>query len=89
MEKMLSIAEARRALNRLPEELDGAAESSMVAITRRGRPVLAVLPWAQYEALMETLDVLGDQEQTAALREAIRALDKNEGIAWHNAGEPS
>jgi prevent-host-death family protein len=82
MEKMLSIAEARRALNRLPEHFEQTPDTSVVAVTRRGKPVLAVLPWAQYEALVETLEVLADEKQTSALRQAIAECDAGGGIAW-------
>ncbi len=86
MEKMLSIAEARRALNRLPEHFEQTPDTRVVAITRRGKPVLAILPWEQYEALVETLEVLGDEEQTSALRRAIAECDAGGSLAW-NASE--
>ena len=66
----LTITEARQALLDLPERMAKAHEK-VVHVTRRGRPVLAVLPWDLYESLVETLEVLGDPEMTAALRESI------------------
>ena len=42
-----------------------------VGITRRGRPVLAVMPWELYESIVETLEVLSDPELTAALRASL------------------
>ena len=86
MEKTYSIAEARRVLNRLPEHFAEAPDTSAVAVTRRGRPVLAVLPWAQYEALMETLEVLGDEVQTSALRQAIAECDVGGSSSWSAEG---
>jgi antitoxin YefM len=82
MEKMLSMAEARRALNKLPEHFVESPDTSTVAVTRRGRPVLAVLPWDHYEALMETLEVLGDEAQTNALRQAIAECDAGDSVPW-------
>ncbi len=87
MEKAYSIAEARRALNRLPELFDKDPDTSAVAVTRRGRPVLAVLSWAQYEALVETLEVLGDEAQTDALRQAIAECDAGSMAPWRAAEE--
>ncbi len=82
MEKLFSIAEARRALNKLPEHFAEHPDTSAVAVTRRGRPVLAVLPWDHYEALVETLEVLGDEAQTNALRQAIVECDAGGGAPW-------
>ena len=69
----LTISEARRMLLNLPKRLARAPERAMT-ITRRGRPVLAVLPWEFYESLVETLDVLSDPEMMLALRESIADL---------------
>lgn len=82
MEKLYSIAEARRVLNKLPERFAEDPDTSAVAVTRRGRPVLAVLSWDHYEALVETLEVLGDEAQTSALRQAIAECDAGKGALW-------
>jgi len=71
----LTIYEARKALLDLPEKLARAPERA-VTITRRGRPVLAVLPWELYESIVETLDILGDAEMVKALRESLEDLDR-------------
>jgi PHD/YefM family antitoxin component YafN of YafNO toxin-antitoxin module len=47
-----------------------------VTITRRGRPVLAVIPWEFYESIVETLDMLSDPERVLALRESIEDLQR-------------
>ena len=52
----LAISEARKAWLDLPEKLANTPERA-VTITRRGRPVLAILPW-DYESVVETLDIL-------------------------------
>ena len=87
MEKMLSTAEARRALSRLPAYFIKNPDAGAVAITRRGRPVLAVLSWDQYEALVETLDILGDEEQTAQLRRAVAEIKAGTAQAWEGSEE--
>ena len=38
-----------------------------------------MLSWAQYEALVETLDILGDEEQTAHLRRAVAEIEAGGG----------
>jgi prevent-host-death family protein len=77
----LTISEARRALLDLPEKL--ARTQRAVTITRRGQPVLAVLPWEFYESIIETLDILGDPEMVKALRASLD--DRDRGRVGTNA----
>lgn len=79
MLKDIPITEARHELMSLPKRL---ASSEVVAITRRGRPVLAVMPWELYEALEETLEILGDPELMEALRQGIREAEAGEVVPW-------
>jgi len=69
----LTITQARRGLLNLPERLARVPERA-VTITRRGRPVLAVMPWEFYESIVETLDVLSDPEMMLALRQSNQDL---------------
>jgi prevent-host-death family protein len=71
----LTISEARKALLNLPEKLARTPERA-VTITRRGQPVLAVLPWEFYESIVETLDILGDPEMRRVLRESLEDLKR-------------
>jgi antitoxin YefM len=82
MAKSLSIGEARDQLTRLPEELADEHVGDTIVITRRGQPVLAVLSWEFYEALAETLEIMGDPEQFAALRQGIRDVAEGRTIPW-------
>ena len=76
----LTISEARKALLDLPEQLARSSERA-VTITRRGQPVLAVLPWEFYESIVETLDILGDPEMVAALRASLDDLKRGRVIS--------
>ena len=69
----LSVSEARRDLLRLPERLEKEAVSAL-AVTRHGEPVLAIMPWALFESITETLEILGDEKLMAALRKSIEAI---------------
>lgn len=69
----MTISEARKGLLLLPEKLARLPERA-VTVTRRGRPVLAVMPWEFYESIIETLDVLSDPEMVSALRASIEDL---------------
>ena len=72
MEREIPITTARHELTSLPERL--AEEPGAVAVTRRGKPVLAILPWDFYQSIQETLEVLADEELMAALRQSLEEL---------------
>ena len=55
----------------LPEELENDKESGAIAITRRGKPVLAVMFWELYECLTEILEIMSKPEMMAALGQDI------------------
>lgn len=80
----LTITQARQELLHLPERFEKSRERA-VEITKNGRPVLAVLPWEFYESLVETLEVLGDPEMTAALRDSLEDVKKGRLISHKEA----
>ena len=85
MPHTLSIMEARKQLTSLPETLFHDGQLEVLEITRRGKPVLAVLPWELYEAISETLEVMGDKELMAQLRQSILDIDSDKLISWQDA----
>jgi antitoxin YefM len=85
MPKLMPIIEARRKLTSLPEQFEEEEGLEVVAVTRRGRPVLAVMPWEFYESLTETLEVIGDEELMKQLRQSIAELKAGKAIPWHEA----
>jgi antitoxin YefM len=82
VKRSIPITEARSQLSRLPEELGYEEAPEAIAITRRGRPVLAVLPWDFYDGLVETLDILSDEQLMAALRQSLKEMEKGKLIPW-------
>ena len=80
----LSIGEARNRLGQLPEELRQAGENGAVTITRRGEPVLAMMPYELYDSLIETLEVMSDPQLMALLRQSIREADENKLLDWED-----
>jgi len=81
--KDIPITEVRDELTSLPEQLSLAHET--VTVTRRGKPVLAILPWDEYEALVETLEILGDARLMASLRQSIKELEHGHVVPWEQA----
>jgi antitoxin YefM len=85
MTHTLSIMEARKQLTSLPETLMHDGQVDVLEITRRGKPVLAVMPWELYEAVAETLEVMGDKELMAQLRQSIQEIDSCKLVSWQDA----
>lgn len=81
----IPITEARQELTSLPERL--AKEPGAVAVTRRGKPVLAVMPWELYESIIETLEIMADEELMAALRKGIKEVSEGKVVPWEAVKE--
>lgn len=79
----MPITEARHELTSLPRKL--ARHPGAVTLTRRGKPVLAVMPWEFYESLVETLEIMADKDLTARLRKSIKQERQGKGIPWEKA----
>jgi antitoxin YefM len=81
--KELTMVDARRELTKLPEKLG--AEPATIVVTRRGKPVLAILTWQDYQAILETLEILGDDEAVEQLRRSIKEVKEGKTIPWEKA----
>ena len=81
--KDIPITDVRDELTSLPEQLSHTHEA--VTVTRRGKPVLAILPWEEYEALAETLEILADPGLLASLRKSIKELKQGKVVPWERA----
>jgi prevent-host-death family protein len=82
MPKTLTITEARSQLLKLAEQLNRPPATEAVTVTKRGKPVLAVLPHEFYESLVETLEVLGDASLMQALRRSLKEVRTGKTIPW-------
>lgn len=85
MNQTYSIMEARQNLTKFPDDFEKHPEKGAVTVTRRGKPVLAVLSWDLYESIQETLEVLSDPEMMAALKESLQDLKKGKFVSWNKA----
>lgn len=64
----LPLAEVRAKLSKLVDEAERTHQR--VEVTKNGRRAAVLLSADDYDSLMETLDILGDREAMAAIREA-------------------
>ena len=81
----IPMIEARKKLTSLPEELETQGEDPTVAVTRRGKPVLAIMSWEFFEALYETIEIMGDEELMKPLRQSIKEAREGKTIPWESA----
>lgn len=77
-----TISEIREEITKLPEHFE--VEPEAIAVTRHGKPVMAILPWDLYESLIETLEVMGDAELMAAFRQGVQELQEGKGRDWED-----
>jgi PHD/YefM family antitoxin component YafN of YafNO toxin-antitoxin module len=78
----LAMAEARKQLPKLADALEKHPEIGAVKITRRGKPVLAVLSWVLYESVVETMEIMSDPELMAAFRQGVKEMEEGKAIPW-------
>jgi antitoxin YefM len=81
--KELTTVDARREFTKLPEKLE--SEPATIAVTRRGKPVLAIMTWDDYQAILETLEILGDSESVEQLSRSIEEVKEGQVISWKDA----
>lgn len=71
MPKQLTITEARGRLMDLPEEFSQNKKLDAVEITRRGKPIMAIIPWNEYESFRETMEIVADAQMMASIRRGL------------------
>ena len=76
----MPFTEARTRLTEILDEIELVHEH--VVITRNGRPAAVVMSQAEYESLIETLEVLGDPELMAALAESDLDVAAGRLVSW-------
>ena len=76
------MVEARKRLTSLPDELAKHPEIGAIKVTRRGKPVLAVMSWDLCESVVETLEIMSDPEMMAAFRQGVKELEEGKVIPW-------
>jgi prevent-host-death family protein len=74
----VSAAEARANLKTLLDNVEGTHQRYL--ITRNGHPGSVLMSLEDLEALEETLEILSDAAEVAAIREGLAELDRGEGI---------
>lgn len=86
----IPLSEAKTHLARLLSEAENLGEK--VVITRSGRPAGVLVPVDEYEGLVETLDILADQELSQAIRQGLEEIDRGDVVShealWDGLDDP-
>jgi antitoxin YefM len=80
--KYVSITKAKNDLLNLIRQVEKVDES--VAVTKNGVPAAVILSMEKYTGLLETLDILSDEETAKSLRTSIRQARKGK---WRRTDE--
>ena len=77
-------SKAKRALFDIARELEH-QPGTVVRVTKRGKSVMTLVSSELYEALVETLEILGDAAAMNRLRKALREIKARKAILWKSA----
>lgn len=84
MAQIISISKAKQQLLELARRNEDLGESFI--LVRDGVPVCALLPFEEYEALLETLDILEQEPDVLAkLHSAEKDIRSGKGKVWKPA----
>jgi len=78
--KVVPFTEARTHLTELLDDVESVHEH--VVITRNGRPAAIVMSQAEYDSLIETLEILGDHKLMADLAASDEDVAAGRVIPW-------
>jgi antitoxin YefM len=78
--KVVPFTEARTHLTELLDHVESVHEH--VVITRNGRPAAIVMSQAEYDSLIETLEILGDEQLVADLAASDEDVVAGRVVPW-------
>jgi PHD/YefM family antitoxin component YafN of YafNO toxin-antitoxin module len=81
----LTISEARKGFLALPKKL-ARMPGHALTVTLRGKPSMVIMPSDLFESIVETLDILGDPDAMADLRESIEDIKHGRLIDHEEVG---
>ena len=68
----MALKAARNRFARLSRRVSDS--QTVIPITRQGRPVMALMSWEMFETLVDTIEILSDQELVSKLNESEKAI---------------
>lgn len=74
----MAISKTREQLTSLPTLLNNSNDT--IAVTNRGKPIMALMSWDLYETISETLDILSDPVLIKQLNKSIKEAEEEKLI---------
>lgn len=87
MPTSLTMAEAKAQLGKLPEILARKRKHRSITVRRAGKPVLTILPYEEYESILETMEILADEEAMKAIRADRERTDYSDTLSMEEVKE--
>jgi prevent-host-death family protein len=78
-QKILPVSKAKRDFLDLLKQME--QEGSTIALTRDGEAVGVMMPLARYEAMQETIEILGDKEIIRSLKVSQKDFQTGKTLA--------
>ena len=86
----LPLSQAKAKLTKLLTEVEELGERFV--ITRSGRPVGVLLSHEEYQGLLETLEILADNELPQAIEQGLKDIERDELVSheeiWDGGDSP-
>ncbi len=80
MIQTITLKELRPALPKVVDSID--SKMDRYVVTRHGKPVIVMLSIEDYEALMETLDILADPEAKKGICQGVKDAGQGQTRSW-------
>ena len=78
LSKAIALKAARRRLAQLPRRVNDC--QTVIPVTQRGRPVMALMSWEMFESLVETIEIMSDPELMAQLRRSEKDVEEGRTV---------
>lgn len=78
MTQTITLKELRPSLPKVISRIDGRMDRYVV--TKRGKPVAVMLSAADYDSLVETMEILADKEAMKGIRKGLEDIRKGRTI---------
>lgn len=82
--KTMTVSDARAHFPEIIDQVNG-AQKEAVEIVRHGEPVATIMSASLYESIIETLEILSDEDGAKTLKEALRNIKKAKFIPAERA----
>lgn len=78
--KFVSITKAKSTFLEIVRQVE--REDSTIAVTKNGVPAAVILSMEKFEGLLETLDILSDEDAMKSLKKSIRQSRKGQWVRF-------